>query len=128
MSLSDHFLSMCLRVFHIVRDRGCGMSPVEPAMGTCPAEDVGMSRGCMVICNMALGDSEGQVVADFGGIEVVLKAMYEYPRDVDVQQAGCGALANLAHNIDNRRMHATSSLSSRLLARVTPIHRKHMKS
>ena len=41
----------------------------------------------MAVCNMALGDSQGRVALDTGGIELVLKAMYEHPRDVDVQQA-----------------------------------------
>jgi hypothetical protein len=54
-------------------------------------------EGIRALCNCTYPALAEVLVGDIGGLEVILAGMRKHPKNINIQGAGCGAIANLLH-------------------------------
>ena len=71
---------------------------------------------------MSGSDARRQVVADAGGVALIVKAMGEHAGSVGVQEQACRALANLMNGSDARKQAVADAGSKAMLQSAVKKH------
>mmetsp|Transcript_22685 Transcript_22685/g.48057 ORF Transcript_22685/g.48057 Transcript_22685/m.48057 type:complete len:842 (-) Transcript_22685:112-2637(-) len=116
-----------MRLYHDEYLLDDGAAPASTSASTRPAEQQLyrlFSSGIAIVQNLAVTDHNRDLIADHGGIPLVVDVMRTYLRKEEVQISGCMALANLAngrnhddggnrnHDTNNGRNHGSGSGSA----------------